>query len=145
MLYATNTLLLFQSIVWSITFLIAWLGPMLMALSDGRGAMASLPDNGIQFILTSFISFLIGLIPLVFLRREWRIRFAVSLIIIAISWLWKWVLDAVDHGQISLMPGTNLEGIVLYLLVFAGLLFLVYVLTRKRYVAFTTQAEVPNP
>ena len=144
-LFATNTLLLIHSVVWSITFLIAWIWPIANALADGREASAYLPHNGAQFVLTSFISFLIGLVPVVFLRRPVRTRFVVSFVIIVIGWIWKLILDVIERGHIRFMPGINVETMVLYLFVFSGLLYLTFRIVRKGYDGYLTHTKQPAP
>lgn len=144
-LFATNTLLLIQSIVWSVTFLIAWLWPVLHAISDGREASAYLPHNGTQFVITSVVGFFIGLIPLFFLKASRRSHFTLPFLIIAFGLLWRAALDLIEQGRISLALRTNVVSLVLYLFVFAGLLLVTFWLTRKRLPASVPSIEPKDP
>lgn len=131
-LFAANTLLLIQSIVWSISFLAAWLVSALLAVSDGREASAYLSDFGTQFIITSVVSFFIGLLPLVLLRSSRRYRFLFPFLLLGTGLLWRGVLDLIEEGRINLSLRTNLESLIMFLFVFATLLFITFLLTRKR-------------
>jgi surface polysaccharide O-acyltransferase-like enzyme len=132
-LYACNTLLLYQAIAWTLTFLVAWGWPIIMAVSDLRPATAYLPEHGTQFVITSWATFFIGLIPFAFYRQKRRYLFSLSFLIIAIAGIWKAVLDMIDLGHINLRPSINIETLLLFLVVFTALLYLTFRLTRHQH------------